>query len=228
MSAIMNQEALESTWVLFIASGDEHLLRRVVQPKNGRVSHYHVEDVVSVVGEAPVELVSGWRVVRIESEVPLQLSEESSSAGRGAFNIFRGVTEHFHYTSVTQRQELDARSHAEFEPSNETRSVLIPIGKSLRWWQLAQDQRQAHFQTSNNCEGHTAIGLRYADRVFRKLYHSRYVSPRAPYDFLTYFEFQRFHKDDFRMLLEELRNTTRNPEWAYVELEFEIWMTKVG
>ncbi len=228
MFAIMKQEAFEPTWVLFIAGGDEHLLRRVVQLKNGRVSHYHVEDVVSVVGEAPVELVPGWRVVRVESEAPLQLSEESRSVGGGPFNTFRGVTEHFHYTSVTQRQELDARSHAEFEPSNKTKAVLIPIGKSPKWWGLAQDQRQAHFQTTNNSEGHTAIGLGYADRVFRKLYHSRYVSHPAPYDFLTYFEFHKSHKDDFRMLLEELRNTTRNPEWAYVELEFEIWMTKVG
>jgi hypothetical protein len=110
---IMKQEALEPTWVLFIASGDEHLLRRVVQRRIGRVSHYHVEDVASVVGEAPVELVPGWRVVRIESEVPLQLSEESRSVGGGPFNTFRGVTEHLHYTGVTQHHELNARSHAE-------------------------------------------------------------------------------------------------------------------
>lgn len=224
----MNEEALEPTWVLFFASGDEHLLHRVLERNNGRVSHYHVEDVVSVVGEAPVELVPGLHVVRIEGEVPFRLPEESGSIGGRPFNTFRGVTQHFHYTSVTQRQELDARSHAEFEPSNETTSVLIPIGKSIRWWQLAQDQRQTHFQTSNNHESHTSIGLRYADRVFRKLYHSRYISPPAPYDFLTYFEFHKSHKGDFRMLLEELRNTTWNPEWTYVELEFEIWMTKVG
>jgi hypothetical protein len=228
MPAIMKQEAFEPTWVLFIASEDEHLLRRVVQLENGRVSHYHVEDVVSVAGDAHVKLVPGWRVVRIESEIPFQLSEGPRSVGGGQFDTFRGVTEHFHYTSVTQRQELDARSHGEFEPSIETRAVLIPIGKSPMWWALAQDQRQAHFQTTNNSEGHTAIGLRYADRVFRKLYHSRYLTHPAPYDFLTYFEFHRSYEDDFRMLLKDLRNSTQNPEWAYVDLEFEIWMTKVG
>ena len=30
------------------------------------------------------------------------------------------------------------------------------------------------------------------------------------------------------MLLSELRDTTRNPEWNYIELGYEIWMTKVG
>ena len=74
--------------------------------------------------------------------------------------------------------------------------------------------------------GHTAIGIRYVDRVFRKLYHSRYTDPPTPYDFLTYFEFNRSDQASFHMLLNELRDTGRNPEWSYVELEYEIWMTK--
>jgi len=36
------------------------------------------------------------------------------------------------------------------------------------------------------------------------------------------------HKDDFRILLDELRDTVRNPEWAYAQLEYEKWMTKIG
>jgi len=35
-------------------------------------------------------------------------------------------------------------------------------------------------------------------------------------------------RDDFKTLLGELRDTARNPEWAYVDLEYEIWMTKIG
>ncbi len=142
--------------------------------------------------------------------------------------MFHGVTQPLHYASAVQSRELDTRSRAEFEPSNKTTAVLIPIGKSQDWWQLAQDRRQAHFQTNEEYQGHTAIGIRYVDRVFRKLYHSRYTSPLTPYDFLTYFEFNSAHQDAFERLLSELRDTARNPEWAYVKLEYEIWMTKIG
>ncbi|MGH2593424.1 MAG: chlorite dismutase family protein [Anaerolineae bacterium] len=106
--------------------------------------------------------------------------------------------------------------------------MLIPIGKPLKWWRMAQDQRCVHFQASGAYKGHTAIGIGYVDRVFRKLYHSRYANPPVTYDFLTYFEFHTTHRLDFEMLLHELRDTTRNPEWSHIELEYEIWMTKIG
>jgi hypothetical protein len=139
-----------------------------------------------------------------------------------------GITQSLHYTSEDQRRELDARSRSALEPSSDINAVLIPIRKSSGWWQLAEDGRRAHFQSSVLHEGHTAIGTRYTDRVYRKLYHSRGMNPLTPCDFLTYFEFRRVHQDDFRRLLKELRDVARNPEWSYVELEYEIWMTKVA
>ena len=64
--------------------------------------------------------------------------------------------------------------------------------------------------------------------MYRKLYHSRYTFSPVPYDFLTYFEFNQAYTDDFKRLLHELRETTRNPEWKYIEREYEIWMTKAA
>jgi hypothetical protein len=171
---------------------------------------------------APSNLAKGWMMVRVES-----LREIVSHLGSTQGTVFRGVTQHLHYTTDAERQELDRHSRSELPPSENTIAVLIPIRKSGEWWELSQDQRQAYFQKAVN-EGHTAIGLRYVDRVFRKLYHSRYLGPTANYDFLTYFEFYYEHSDDFRKLLMELRNATRNPEWNYVNLEFEIWMNKVA
>jgi len=165
-------------------------------------------------------------MVRIESNAPIKVADESRFA-KGQIVTFRGVTQHSHYTTEIQREELDSRSHGEFEPSNETTAVLIPISKSAQWWQLAQDVRQTYFEKTESREGHTSIGLRYADRVYRKLYHSRYAGTSLPYDFLTYFEFRSSHKNDFKALLAELRDTERNPEWTYVKLEYEIWMTKL-
>ena len=221
------RDKVNTIWVLFVASSDERLLRKIYRRQSVQSNQYRINDIISVAGDKPVELVPGWGLVRIESSTPIQFASEELSSDV-PFIIFSGVTQHLHYTSVTQRRELDASSHAEFDPSNETTAVLIPIGKSQDWWQLAQDHRQVHFQTSDQYRGHTAIGLRYVDRVFRKLYHSRYAHPPMPYDFLTYFEFNSSHTADFKTLLHELRDTEHNPEWMHVELEYEIWMTKIG
>lgn len=227
LSGFMATAQLERIWVLFVTSADEHLLHEIAGRQNANVSKYRIDAITPVIGKVPAGLAQGWGVVRIESDAPLELPEEFQSTPKGRIIIFRGVTQNLHYTSEAQRQELNKRSRAEFEPSNETTAVLIPIGKSLTWWQLAQDQREAHFQTSGKYKGHTAIGLSYVDRVFRKLYHSRYTGDPAHYDFLTYFEFNDRHRDDFNMLLSELRDTARNPEWSYIELEYEIWMKKL-
>ncbi len=72
----------------------------------------------------------------------------------------------------------------------------------------------------------TAIGLRYADRIYRKLYHSRYIHPPQGFDFLTYFEFPEDLAEDFRALLSNLRDPELNPEWAFVKREIEIWLRK--
>lgn len=216
------------TWVLFIASGNANLLHQIAQGPYGRVRYYRIHDVVYVAGQGPHRLAQGWSVLRIESDAPIYLAEESQSADESPLITFRGVTQDLRYTSDPQRQELEARSRAEVEPSPETTAVLIPVAKSPKWWELAHDRRNAYFQASGAYPGHTAIGTRYVDRVFRKLYHSRNARPSASYDFLTYFEFHRAHTDDFRRLLIELRDTARNPEWAYVELEYEIWMTKIA
>src|SRR5260370_1281979 len=150
-------------------------------------------------------------MLRIESNAPIKVADGSRFA-KGQIVTYGGVTQHSHYTTEIQRRELDLLSRGELEPSNETTAVLIPIGKSARWWQLAQDVRQTYFKQTETKKGHTAIGLKYADRVYRKLYHSRYVGASLPYDFLTYFEFRSSLKDDFKALLAKLRDTERNPE----------------
>jgi hypothetical protein len=211
-----------STWVSFVASREPIDVQALGE--NLRLNHYCIDEVVPVVGESPAELAQGWHVVRVESSAPVQLPENVI----GESILFPGMTQHLHYTSASQNQALAQRSRAELAPSGETTAVLIPIRKSAAWWQLAQDERYAHFQTNGQTPGHTAIGIEYVDRVFRRLYHSRYGSPPVPYDFLTYFEFERAYKEDFRHLLTELREVERNPEWQYVEREFEVWMTKMG
>jgi len=127
-----------------------------------------------------------------------------------------GVVQHLHYTTLDERTDLTARSRAELAAGST--AVLIPIRRSAEWWAMAHDQRGEHFHKK-----HTPIGAPYVERIFRKLYHARYLG--SPYDFLTYFEFSPTDADYFRQLLSELRATE---EWKYVEDEFEVWMTKLS
>ncbi len=209
-------------WAYFIADREREELDQFTPSPIARLNRYKVLDIIHVRGEAPPNLAKRWSVVRVES--PGEMAPYLSN-NQGI--MFRGVTQHLQYTTDAQRQELDSHSLSELPPSENTIAVLIPIGKSKEWWALGQDQRQAYFQRATE-EGHTAIGLRYSDRVFRRLYHSRYLDSSANYDFLTYFEFYDKYTGDFRKLLMELRDTARNPEWNYVNLEFEIWMNKVA
>ncbi len=108
---------------------------------------------------------------------------------------------------LRSRQEGLGRPHA-------TRAALIPIRKSTRWWELAQDERRAVFEEQSH---HTRIGLQYLPGVARQLFHARDLG--EPFDFITWFEFAPEHEGAFDDLLEKLRATH---EWEYVERETEI------
>jgi hypothetical protein len=133
---------------------------------------------------------------------------------------FIGSTQHLAYTDAATRAELTQLSRGSTGPV----AVLIPIGKSPSWWTLAQDERQAYF-TRGRHPGHSALGRPFADRIYRRLYHARYL-PQSTWDFLTYFEFPESERSAFRELLAILRDPEQNPEWSFVDRELEIWMKK--
>lgn len=135
---------------------------------------------------------------------------------------FVGSTQHLVYTDAATRAELTQLSRGPSGPV----AVLIPIRKSAAWWALGQDERQAHF-TPGRSPGHTALGRAFAARIYRRLYHARYL-PRSAWDFLTYFEFPDAERDAFRELLTQLRNTQQNPEWGFVEHEVELWLRRTA
>jgi len=210
---------------LFIAAAEKESLTPVYAEgaAGGRVNRYRIFDIAPVAGPVPAELAAGWEMVRVVQRGPLVLPQLP-----GAVSYF-GTAQHLSYTGAALRRELTSRSRGPLlpspPPSEDTVAVVIPIRKTQAWWDLSQDERQAHFRSD---ERHTAIGLRYADRIFRTLYHSRYLGLPTAYDFITYFEFSRAQAADFRRLLAELRDPNKNPEWTYVDLEHEIWMVKTA
>jgi chlorite dismutase len=95
-----------------------------------------------------------------------------------------------------------------------TFAALIPITKSPRWWNLAQDERRRIFETES---GHIRTGLKYLPSIARRLYHCRDLG--EAFDFLTWFEFAPSSESLFNDLVAELRMTE---EWTYVEREVDI------
>ena len=93
-------------------------------------------------------------------------------------------------------------------------AVLIPIKKSVQWWEMAQDERRAIFEEDSH---HTAVGLEYLPGVARRLLHCRDIE--EPFDFLTWFEFAPEHTEAFDELLLRMR---ASKEWEYVEREVEV------
>jgi hypothetical protein len=85
---------------------------------------------------------------------------------------------------------------------------------------MAQDERRAVLEDKSR---HIAIGSEYLSAVSRQLVHCR-DQARAPFDFLTWFEFAPADEGRFDELLEKLRAT---PEWDFIEREVELRLEQV-
>jgi hypothetical protein len=199
-----------ANWVLFAAG-----VRDAVVPDGARLTRYTIERCHAVTGLAPaIGPGDAGVMLRIESSEPVQLP------GIDPGHLFRGTAQHLNYTAAPQRADLEARSRQPIEAPG-TVCVMIPIAKSSAWWQLPVEERTAAFQRSAQHHQHAAIGAPYVERIYR----GGPESP-IPYDFVTYFEFPESETQAFQDLLTGLRDTKLNPEWAYVEHEFEVWMRR--
>jgi hypothetical protein len=209
------------TWGYFFAAKDKASVADLAGGRKQSLTVYRVEKVVAVRGKPGVSLGPGSTLVRMETPTRLALGETKTPA-----LLFHGLPQHLEYTSGEQKADLDKRSRRELPPGKDTVAVIIPIRKSAAWWALPADERMAHFQKKGEKLGHTAIGAPYVEQIYRKLYHTRYAVETRDHDFITYFEFDRANTDRFKSLLAQLRDTRQNPEWEFVDREYEIWLTK--
>lgn len=212
-------EALDSpwTWVYVFDARHATAVEAALGDRPRVVTAYRVDRVAAVRGGPPAAIAPGTDVVRLE--VAARWPEGVPPP------LFRGVVRHQDYTGRAEREAL-AGSRPPLDPGPDTVAVLILVRKSAAWWTLPADDRAAHFRHRPGGGGHTTVGVRYADRVYRRLYHTRYAVDTADHDFLTYFEFARSDAGAFGDLLAGLRDPAVNPEWGYVDREYEVWMTR--
>lgn len=129
-----------------------------------------------------------------------------------------GFTSNVRYAEKAEREKL-AAVQSELGRPSASLAALIPIRKTVAWWNMAQDERRKIFETQSH---HTETGLLYLPAVARKLYHCRDIG--QPFDFLTWFEYAPEYSDKFEELVESLRRTE---EWKYVDWEIDIRLTRV-
>ncbi len=190
-------------------------------PEGMRLSVCRFESISSIKGEPEYYPHPQSNIYRLETPSALLPSELKIDCP-----YLIGCAQHLQYTDQPKREELLSLSTPEYPSSSETYAVLIPIRKNSAWWAMASDERLTYLKPSAKAIGHIAIGLPFASKIFRKLYHSRYLEKNHGVDFLTYFEFPAIYYNDFIELLKNLRDINQNPEWDFVDREWEIWMRK--
>jgi hypothetical protein len=127
--------------------------------------------------------------------------------------ILQGFSSNIRYSMHTEVTALRAVQPV-LNRAEAISAVLIPIKKTLQWWEMAQDERRAIFEEESH---HTAVGMEYLPGVARRLLHCRDLE--EPFDFLTWFEFAPKHTKAFDELLMRMR---ASKEWEYVEREVEV------
>jgi len=167
-----------------------------------------------------------WEVERIEAVkgAPLpgveRLAVVEGTDARpptGFVWALRGVTSNERYVGVKDRAELVARQQPLGRP-DASRAALIPITKTMAWWDMTQEERLDIFARRS---GHVRIGLEYLPAVARRLHHGRDLGEE--FDFLTWFEYAEEAAGAFEELVARLRET---PEWSFVEREVDIRLVR--
>lgn len=190
------------------ASGPQ--LVTVPAPETAPRNRYRVNAVEVVQGPAPPLPQPGWEMLRVEAEGPL--SANAPFLMRGVTGTAQYTDPKAHYAAANGAKPLAVGP----EP---VLAVILPLRKTATWWALPFDQRKGYFPA------HVDIGVPYIPHVHRRLFHAREFT--KDYDFVTYFEFRAADEAAFRRLCRELRDLKRNPEWGYIDRDFEIWMTKL-
>ncbi len=161
----------------------------------GKQGLWRVTDVRGIYG-ASLEFVERVDVV---NDVVAELPSDSSW-------VLQSFASNIRYSKRDELTMLRA-VQPELNRSEAVSAMLIPIKKSVQWWDMAQDERRAIFEEESH---HTAVGLEYLPGVARRLLHCRDLE--EPFDFLTWFEFAPEHTKAFEELLLRMR---ASKEWEY-------------
>lgn len=102
-------------------------------------------------------------------------------------------------------------------------AFLVPMSKTAAWWAKDWMERHTYFLPRYDDagrmvnEGHALASAAGVPCLMRRTYkHLSEPAPADAYDFVTYFECSDADVPTFHAVCEALRDTKRNPEWAFV------------
>jgi len=177
----------------------------------GEIGPWQVVDMHAIVGD-PLANVQRLDIV---SEMATQ------DMSKGVQWLLHGLTSNERYINRPEKDQLLAKQPT-LGRLQASCAALIPIRKNEVWWGLAQDERRRIFEESSK---HVKTGLRYLPAIARRLHHCRDLGENEPFDFLTWFEYAPSDTRLFDELVVELR---ASEEWAYVDREIDIRVTRGG
>jgi hypothetical protein len=130
---------------------------------------------MELLGDRLIRFVGGsvgvWRVLAIHSvlgDVLPQVERVALCGGNEALPLeskwtLSGVTSNVRYVERSEQKEL-ASKQAPLGRSEATMAALIPIRKTMAWWNLTQEERRSIFETKSH---HIVEGIKYLPSVAR-------------------------------------------------------------
>ncbi len=164
-----------------------------------------------------IAAVKGSALPAAERVAVLQGPSRDPRPGSGW--VLKGIVQPPQYTNADEQSRLEA-VQPPLGRRGAKRAALIPIKKSDEWWTLSRPRRREIFEERSH---HLATGSEYLPAIARQLYHCRELD--EPFDFLTWFEYAPQDAPAFEELVRRLRET---PEWAFVEREVDIRLSRAA
>jgi chlorite dismutase len=180
-------------------------------------------------------------LIRLEGEASEPLLEYEAGlrallepAGGSVETLF-GVQRPRSYTSHAMTQYAYARAQQPGPGSAHPLGVVTPMNKNADWWGMDWMHRESFFlprydaNESMVLKGHALAADAGIACITRRLVHApEGYGKEDGYDFVGYFEFAEADASTFSAVMEALRDTEQNPEWAYITEGPEWWGRRVS
>lgn len=229
-----------------LGQGMENMHEVVGQPaeeafRRGRVQLLRAEPALG--GERDIShpaIAQANALIRLEAATPEPLLEYEQGVRAlvelrgGSVESLAGVQRPRSYTSYAMTQYAYAPALPPGPARRLPIGVVTPQNKTAAWWAMHWMRREAfflpRFDDSGNviAKGHALAAEAGIPCISRRLFHAPGGYGRQDgYDFVGYFEFAEQDAPVFRAVMAALRDTTQNPEWAYVREGPEWWGRRV-
>jgi hypothetical protein len=166
------------------------------------------------------------RLVEVETDLRRRLGDSV------AVTALEGADRAPRYTSAELHDYAYKRAALRRTGRQAPCAIILPLSKTDEWWALGTLERHAFFyphvdiRTGCAVPGHAQAADEGIASIFRRLFHNPDGYQQAgEYDFITYFECAPEQLDIFSRVHQSLRDTSKNPEWRYVN-EGPLWKGK--